>query len=473
MSHRTLKLIALVAAVAVIFSAFNTYLILDNINAKDQLNTQKERINELETSLGQLNVQNAQIEELQGTINSQEERLNELQTALNEVSVPVRPIDAQQEQIIELQTAVNQAKGDLEEASSSLSTLTSQINAINQSTSTSLTEITTTVETIQNIISEISGLEELIDQLLKQTPDEIYEVTYRSVVVIRTPIGQGSGFMFNTSSMILTNYHVVGDETDIEIEFFDRTRTQATVIGTDAYSDIAVLTVTTAPAEALPLSLGEQSEVGQQIVAIGSPLGLTGSLSVGYISQVNRLIDLEPIVIPVLQLDLTTAPGSSGGPLLDLSGNVIGITNAGTEVGLNFAVPVNIMKRVIPSLLSEGEYKHPFVGVSLLGLTPETISSLNIQNVDPFQTGLLIMDVFENYPSAQAGLNPAIDGQQGYTAVDIILAVDGHPTFSLEDWSSYMEVQVSANQVVTLTLWRSGVTASVTLTTTERPPYEN
>ncbi|MCJ7721602.1 PDZ domain-containing protein, partial [Candidatus Bathyarchaeota archaeon] len=95
-----------------------------------------------------------------------------------------------------------------------------------------------------------------------------------------------------------------------------------------------------------------------------------------------------------------------------------------------------------------------------------------ILNVDPYQTGLLVMDVFQNYPSYQAGLNPAISGAQSYTAVDIILAVDGHPTFSLEDWVAYMEVEVSPNQVVTLTLWRSGVTASVTLTTTERPPYE-
>ena len=316
------------------------------------------------------------------------------------------------------------------------------------------------------------NLEAIVDQLLSLTPTQVYEAAYRSVVVIRTTIGQGSGFLYNNSNIILTNYHVVEDETDIEIEFFDRTRTQATVIGSDAYADVAVLSVPTVPTEATPLNFGNQSSIGQQVVAIGNPLGLTESLSVGYISQVNRLLDLEPIIVPVLQLDLTIAPGSSGGPLLDMSGNVVGITNAGTDVGFNFAVPINIMKRVVPSLIEEGEYKHPFVGFSILPLSPEVITFFNIVNVDPSQNGLLVVDVVPDFPADEAGLKPAVSGVQGYTAMDIILAVDGHPTFTLEDWSAYMEVEVSPGQSVTLTLWRSGVTESVDVTTAERPPYE-
>jgi S1-C subfamily serine protease len=291
-------------------------------------------------------------------------------------------------------------------------------------------------------------------------------------VVIRTPAAQGSGFFINNSTTIATNYHVVEEETDIEIEFFDRTGAQATVIGSDAYSDIAVLTVPTAPAEVKPLNFSDQVFIGQQVVAIGNPLGLTESLSSGYISQVNRLLDLEPIVIPVLQLDLTIAPGSSGGPLLDLSGNVVGITNAATDVGFSFAVPSNIINRVVPSLIAEGEYKHPFVGVSTVALTPEVISTLNILNVDPYQTGLLITDVVPNSPADDAGLNPAVSVPQGLTAMDIILAIDGHPTLTRDDMSAYMEVEVSPGQSITLTLWRSGVTASVDVTTTERAPYQ-
>ena len=477
MSNRTLKLVAIIAVVAIIFSAFNTYLILDSIRAQEQLNTQEERINELETSLEQFIAKSEQLEELQGALDGQEERLNELQSVLDDVAVQAEQLDVQEEQISELQTAINDTKDNLAEATSALSNLANQISALNQSTSISLAEIGATVETIEGLISEISGLEEIVDQLLRQTPAEVYDAAYRSVVVIRTSIGQGSGFLFNNQNTIVTNYHVVTTETDIEIEFFDRTRTQATVIGSDAYSDIAVLAVSSAPAEVEPLSLSNQSVgIGQQVVAIGNPLGLTESLSVGYISQVNRLLGLEPIIVPILQLDLTIAPGSSGGPLLDLYGNVVGITNAGTDVGFNFAVPVNILKRVIPSLINEGDYKHPFVGVSIVALTPEAIDYLNIINVDAYQTGLLVMDVVSGYPAEEAGLTSAVsttapDGSPGYTAMDIVMAIDGHPTFTIEDWSAYMEVEVSPGQVVTLTLWRSGVTSSVAVTTTERPPY--
>jgi serine protease Do len=474
MSNRTLKAVAIIAVIAIVFSAFNTYLILDSIRVQEQLNAQEEQLDEIQNAIEQLSIQNEELDELQialEQLDTQREQINELQNSLEQ-------LDTQEEQISELQSALNETRDNIAEAKSNLSNLVNQINALNQSTSTGLAEIGTAVETIEDLISDLSNLEGIVDQLLNMTPTEVYESAYKSVVVIRTPIGQGSGFLFNNSNIIVTNYHVVADETDIEIEFFDRTRTQATVIGFDAYSDVAVLTVPTAPAEAKPLNFGNQSSIGQQVVAIGNPLGLTESLSVGYISQVNRLLDLEPIIVPVLQLDLTIAAGSSGGPLLDMLGNVVGITNAGTDVGFNFAVPINIMKRVIPSILEEGEYKHPFVGVSILPLSPEIITFFNIINVDPSQTGLLVADVVPNFPADEAGLKPVVnatapDGSPGYTAMDIILALDGHPTLSIEDWSAYMEVEVSPGQSVTFTLWRSGVTESVAVTTTERPPYES
>jgi serine protease Do len=481
MSNRTIKAAVIIAVVAIIFSAFNTYLILDSIRIQHQLNAQEEQINELQSALQQLSIQNQQLNELQTTLNAQEERIDILQTTLeqlnlqetqiNELQSALEQLNIQETQITELQSALNEAKEDIQEAQSDLSNLSNQINSLDQSTSTSLAEIRTSIETLEELISNLSNLEVIIDQLLL-TPTEVYEAAYKSVVVIRTPLGQGSGFLYNTSNIIVTNYHVVEDETDIEIEFFNRTRTQATVIGSDAYSDIAVLSIPLASAEAKPLDFGNQPSIGQQVVAIGNPLGLTDSLSVGYISQVNQLLDIEPIIVPVLQLDLTIAPGSSGGPLLDMSGKVVGITNAGTDVGFNFAVPVNIMKRVVSSIIEEGEYKHPYVGISIVALTPEVISSLNILNVDPYQTGLLITDVVPDLPADQAGLNPAITGTQGLTAVDIILAVDEYPTFTIDDWSAYMEVEVSPDQSVTFTLWRSGVTSSVAVTTTERPPYQ-
>ena len=468
MSNRTLKILATIVIVAIIFSAFNTFLIFDSLRVQEQLKVQDEKLAEIQIALDLLSAQEEQLDVLQSEIdqlNTQGERINELQNALDQIITP-------EEQILDLQNTVAEVRNNIGVATSDLSILANQVKSLNQSTSTNLAEIETTIENLEDLLSELSNLDDIIDQLHNWTPAEVYEATYRSVVVIRTPIGQGSGFLFNSSNLIATNYHVVEDETDIEIEFFDRTRTQATVIGSDAYSDVALLSISSVPNGATPLDFGDQASIGQHVVAIGNPLGLTESLSVGYISQVNRTLDIEPIIVPILQLDLTIAPGSSGGPLLDLSGNVVGITNAGTEVGFNFAVPVNILNRVIPSLVEGGTYDHPFIGVSPLALTPEVVAQLNILNVDSYQTGLLVLSMVPNYPADQAGLEAAISGTQSVTAKDIILAVDGNPTFVEEDLTAYMEVEVSPNQVITLTLWRSGVTTSVNVTTTVRPPYQ-
>ena len=364
------------------------------------------------------------------------------------------------------------------EISNRLSNLTETLTAINQ---TALANATDVERLLNELASEISELSSEIERHLNQTPANIYETTYKSVVVITTPAGQGSGFLYNTSNMLLTNWHVVEGETDIEVQFYDGTRRSASIVGSDAYSDVALLMVAKSPPEARPLQLGNSSDlfVGQQVVAIGNPLGLTGSLSSGYISQVNKLIDIidVPIIIPVIQIDLTLAPGNSGGPLLDMEGNVVGITNAGTSYQFNFAVPSNIIRRVVSSIVENGYYRHPLIGFWLIELTPDVISKLNILNVKPSQSGLLVWDVMENYPAEAAGLQgvveaEALDGTPGYMARDIVLEVDGHPMHTLADWTVYVEEHVSPEQTITLTLWRSGETSMVEVTTTYRPPYD-
>jgi len=360
MLNGKMRTAAVLALVILIFSALSAYLILDRINLQGRLNSQEQQISVLQNAVEQLSNQNEALKQLQDTIEqleAQYEQINEIHEALEQLNEQKAQIiqlqeslaqmDLQQTQIAELQNKLNETRSELSTIEISLSDMATQIGALNQSTSEGLAEIQTAIETVEGLISELSALEETINQLAERSPADIYESSYRSVVLIRTPSGQGSGFLYNTSNIVVTNYHVVDEETDIEIEFFDRTRTQATVIGSDPYSDIAVLSIPSAPPECNPLKFGNQSSIGQQVVAIGNPLGLTESLSVGYISQVNRLLDLEPIIVPVLQLDLTIAPGSSGGPLLDMKGNVVGITNAGTDVGFNFAVPVNIANRVV------------------------------------------------------------------------------------------------------------------------------
>ncbi|MFB0504042.1 MAG: S1C family serine protease [Candidatus Bathyarchaeia archaeon] len=341
-----------------------------------------------------------------------------------------------------------------------------------------LEEAESRIGAVESALSNLSSLE-TIAGILNQTPANLYEAAYKSVVVIRTPFAQGSGFLYSSSNLILTNWHVVGEETDVDVEFYDRTRTKASVLGTDAYSDVAVLKVTSVPSDAKPLRLGDSSRlyIGQQVAAIGSPLGLTGSFSSGFISQINKLLDIEPIIVPVLQLDITIAPGSSGGPLLDLLGNVVGITNAGTGYGFNFAVPSNVVERVASSLVEKGNFEHALVGFASVVLSPETISSYKILNLEVYQTGLLIWEVIADTPAAEAGLRGVVetrapDGSIGYNAMDIILAVDGNTVFAREDWAAYVEEYVSPGQSITLTLWRSGETVDVEVSTTSRPPYQ-
>ena len=419
MSDKIFKVIAVVAVIAVVVSVFNSYLILSSTNdLQEKLvaqNVELENLNEQ---------QNDHIKELQQSLDESQAALQDLENKLETTQTDSKN---QQEQIEQLQTELIQTQFELEQQ---------------------------------------------VDQALNQTPAQVYAQAHKSVVLITTRTGQGSGFLFGDSNTIVTNYHVVLDETEIEIQYFDGSRTNATIIGSDPYSDLAILEVTTTPEEVKPLEFSNLTiGVGQQAVAIGNPLGSTDSLSVGYISQINKLIDIEPIIIPVYQLDLTITFGSSGGPLLDLSGNLIGVTNAGTFYGLNYAIPLTILQRVLPELLSNREYEHPFVGISIIALTPQLISGLNISNVDPYQSGLLITGIFEDYPAEQAGLTPTIYDDQEIIAMDIILAIDGYQVLTIEDWSEYTETQISPGDTITLTLWRSGETVFVDVITTERPPY--
>lgn len=422
MSNKTLTAIAVICVITIVFSGFNSYLILNNFRV-------------------------------------------------------------QQEQLSELKNAVDKTKNSIGAVESVLSSLNNQINILNQSMFTNITEFKTAVRTLDSNLKDlafnVSNLERTVDRILQQTPANIYEKAHKSVVVITTPRVQGSGFLYSPN-LILTNWHVVRNETDIEIKFYDGTTRKASVAGTDPYSDVAVLMISSSPPDAKPLPLGNSSKlwVGQQVVAIGNPLGLTGSLSSGYISQINKLIEIisVPIMVPVLQLDITIAPGSSGGPLLDLSGNVVGITNAGTLYGFNFAVPSNIVKRAVSSIIEKGYYRHPYVGFKGVELNPETIRELNILNVESFQTGLLILEVIPDTPAAEVRLRAAVqtqapDGSPAYIARDIILAVDDHPTLTQEEWAAYVEEYVSPGQSITLTLWRSGEIVSIAVTTTYRPPY--
>jgi len=446
MFSRTASAAAVISAVALVLAAISGYFVNLQEKRTEDLNAE---VTFLRDSVNQLNgrLQNieAEIQNLAwGTfqLSNQINRLTEM-AALNQ-SVPAQIL-------IELISAVNQS-------------LTSKLIALNRS----LTALEYNVSQLSKEVAAIS----------RQTPGKVYEKVFKSVVVIRTALGQGSGFVYG-ENLILTNWHVVKGVDVADVQFYDQTRTTAYVLATDPYSDVAVLKIDRKPADALPLILGNSSDIwiGETVVAIGNPLGLTGSLSLGVISQVNRLLDLYPIIVPVLQLDITIAPGSSGGPLLNLDGEVIGITNAGTSVGFSFAIPSNIVRKVATDLISKGYYQHPYFGFSAITLTPDTIKTYNILDIDPYQTGLMVIKVESNTPAEKAGLKAwtrvrTLTGY-AYKPGDIILAVDGKRTYTTEDWFAYVSMNISPNQKVVLTILREGKTIDVEIIPTARPPYRD
>ena len=379
----------------------------------------------------------------------------------------------------QLSSKLQRIDAEVQNLSRSSSRLVSELATLNESVPTQIVGMISTLN--QSLTSKLAALNQsltvLKESVEEKTPGRVYEKVYKSVVVIRTSLGQGSGFVYS-ENLILTNWHVVDGVSVADVQFYDQTRTTAYVLATDPYSDVAVLKIDRKPADALPLKLGNSSAIwiGETVVAIGNPLGLTGSLSVGVISQVNRLIDLEPIIVPVLQLDITIAPGSSGGPLLNLDGEVIGITNAGTSVGFSFAIPSNIVKRVATDLVSKGYYEHPYFGFSAITLTPEIIKTYNILEVDPYQNGLMVIEVKPNTPAEKAGLKAwtrvrTLTGY-AYKPGDIVLAVDGRRTYTTEDWFAYVSLNVSPNQKVVLTILREGKIINLEIIPTARPPYQ-
>jgi len=449
MSQRNQQLSSAILVIALILSSYSVYSVYRTDNLR------KTEIEDLRFEADEADLR----------INEMLSNLESLSTEIENLSNITQGLENLSEDLEEIKDLVGESGGDIDALRTDFEALTESL--------TGVSEELTRVEEI------IAGFEEELAGISTATPASVYESARKSVVIIRADTVQGSGFVWKTQNHILTNWHVVNETDTVTVEFYDGTRRPATVLGLDAYSDVAVLSISGVPDEAVPLELGNSSEIyiGQQVVAIGNPLGYSGSLSSGVISQMNERIDLPPLIIPVLQIDVTIAPGSSGGPLLDLNGNVLGITNAGTFYGFNFAVPSNVVKRVAESMLATGEYRHPLVGFWGVILTPEVVEEYNLVNVDLYQNGMLIFEVMEGYPADDAGLRPVEDtvddeGLPGYIARDIIVAVDGITIRIWSEWDIYFAEKVSPDQTIILTLLRDGSLEDVELVTTYRDPYE-
>jgi S1-C subfamily serine protease len=308
----------------------------------------------------------------------------------------------------------------------------------------------------------------------------IYNQLKDSVVLIQTNLGLGSGFVHDTNGHIITNHHVIEDADAIQVTFLDGNITSANVIGTDIYSDLAVIKVDPEVTALHPVVLGSSSEliVGEPVAAMGNPFGLSDTLTVGIVSSVERTLDAAGgyVIIDVIQIDAAVNPGNSGGPLVNVKGQVVGVNTAiqsetGTFTGIGFAIPSDTVKREIGDLIENGDYRHPWLGVSALDVDLSIADAMGLEKPQ----GVLIVDVTAGSPADQAGIrgtdqNVTSDGQIIPIGGDVITAIDGLPARRMADLVVYMERNTSPGDSVVFDIIRNGKKRSVEVTLGERPP---
>jgi 2-alkenal reductase len=314
---------------------------------------------------------------------------------------------------------------------------------------------------------------------------ELYERVSPSVVYVAvttgglTGVGSGSGFVWDTEGHIVTNNHVVESANRIEVTFADGTTATAKVVGTDPDNDLAVIKVDVPAGRLHPVELGDSDalHVGQWAIAIGNPFGFEQTMTTGIVSGLGRVVQQQSgFSLPqLIQTDAAINPGNSGGPLLDSHGRVIGVTtliysNSGTNAGVGFAVPVNTVERVVPSLIATGRYADPWLGIQGTSISPLLAEELDL----PVEQGVLVQTVIQDGPAAKAGLRGGnrqvrFDGVNLTTGGDIIVAIDDVAVQDMVDLVVYLAEKTSVSQRVTLTVLRDGRRQRFEVRLGERP----
>lgn len=277
--------------------------------------------------------------------------------------------------------------------------------------------------------------------------------------------GQGSGFIVDKEGHILTNNHVVEDATDVQVVFANGNTEQATILGTDSKDDLALIKVDAAAvADVVPLTLADSTNVqpGQLAIAIGSPYGLTNSITTGIISGLNRSVEGSALT-GMIQTDATIQPGNSGGPLLNSNGEVIGINTAieGEGTGIGFAVPSSVAKAVLDELIAGEKIVKPWLGISGMDLSDSSAEEIGLT----VNQGVYVVEVVSGSPANKAGLIGAGTGREGTPNLDgdIITAIDGQTVAKVADLQSYLKTKRVGDEV-TLTIVRDGATVSINVT---------
>lgn len=292
----------------------------------------------------------------------------------------------------------------------------------------------------------------------------------------------GSGFVWDVQGHIVTNNHVISGASKITVTFSDGSVYDATVVGADPNADLAVLKVNAPASLLVPVEVTDsaQVKVGQIAVAIGNPFGLSGTMTEGIVSALQRSLPVgenqtsgPTYSIPdIIQTDASINPGNSGGVLVDDQGRLIGVTAAiesstNSNSGIGFVIPSAIVKKVVPGLISTGKYDHPWLGISGTDLTPDLTSANNLPST---QRGVLVVTIVSGGPAEKAGIQGSTQAnsnsniQATPTGGDIIVGIDNQPVKSFGDLSSYLFNNAKPGQTVTLNILRSGQQRSVQVT---------
>ena len=317
-------------------------------------------------------------------------------------------------------------------------------------------------------------------EIFERTEAGTVRVEVQRVNQVSEANGVGSGFVFDRSGHIITNAHVIDEASKTIVTFLDGRSYHAELIGSDPFTDIAVVKVEADRALINPLLLGDSSnlKVGEQIAAIGNPFGLSGSMTAGIVSQLGRLLPAQDglFQIPdVIQTDAAINPGNSGGPLLNMRGEVVGINTAiqsgtGEFTGVGFAIPSQTVAKIVPSLIKDGEYNHPWLGISGRDIDPDLANALGLVDAK----GFLVVTVVEDSPAEKAGLQGStqtkeVDGVNYPIGGDIIVAVDGIEVRKIDDILIHLQRQKAVGDEMILDVIRDGRTTSFVLVLEERP----
>lgn len=323
--------------------------------------------------------------------------------------------------------------------------------------------------------SSANELEAQVEDVYRRVGPGVVNITSRSFELdfFLRPVpreGTGSGFFYDSNGHIVTNYHVIEDSEELNVTLEDGRNLVATIVGTDPSNDLAVIKVDLPAAEipVVPIVELPDLQVGQFVIAIGNPFGLERTLTLGVVSSLGRVIESpnQRFIGEIIQTDAAVNPGNSGGPLLNLAGEVVGVNSAifspsGASAGIGFAIPARTVQRVVPALIAMGRYPHPSLGVQLFELTPDAVRLLRHAGMDlPVDGGLLVVETSaatQRVSDLRSGTKQARVGNLIVPiGGDVIIAINGQEVSSFRDMIVYLETQTEVGQKVDVTIIRDG-----------------